>query len=59
MEWIQGKRRKRGHPRKTWNEGVQAAMKTRHLEADQCLNRKEWRLGSGRRRQLLQDWKDR
>jgi hypothetical protein len=40
-EWIPGKRRKRGRPRKTWMEGVRAAMKTRHLEVDQWLNRKE------------------
>jgi len=33
-------------------------MKIRHLEADQWLNRKEWCLGSGRRRQLSQDRKD-
>jgi len=33
-------------------------MKTRHLEADQWLNRKEWCLGSGRRRQLSQDRMD-
>jgi len=33
-------------------------MKTRHLEADQWLNRKEWCLGSGRRRQLSQDRKE-
>jgi hypothetical protein len=59
MEWIPGKRRKRGCPRKTWLEGVRAAMKTKHLEADQWLNRKEWCLGSGRRRQLSQEWKDR
>ena len=59
MEWIQGERRKRGRPRKTWMEGVRAAMKTRHLEADQWLNRNKWRLGSGRRRQLSQDRKDR
>jgi hypothetical protein len=59
MEWIPGKRRKRGRPRKTWMEGVRAAMKTRHLEADQRLNRKKWCLGSGRRQQLSQDRKDR
>jgi hypothetical protein len=59
MEWIPGERRKRGRPRKMLMEGVRAAMKTRHLEADQWLNRKEWRLGSGRRRRLSQDWKDR
>jgi hypothetical protein len=59
MEWLPGERRKRGRPRKTWMEGVRAAMKTRYLEADQWLNRKEWCLGSGRRRQLSQDRKDR
>jgi hypothetical protein len=59
MECIPGERRKRGRPRKTWMEGVRAAMKTRHLGADQWLHRKEWCLGSGRRRQLSQDRKDR
>ena len=52
MEWIPRERRKRGHPR-TWMEGVQAAMTTRNLEPDQWRNREEWRLVSGRRRQLL------
>jgi len=37
MEWIPEERRKRGRPRKTWLEGVRAAMKTRPLEADQWL----------------------
>jgi hypothetical protein len=55
MEWIQGERRKRGRPRKRWMERVWAAMETRHLEADQWLNRKKWCLGSGRRRQLSLD----
>jgi hypothetical protein len=41
MEWIPRERRKRGRPRKTWMEGVRAAMKTRHLEAELWLNRKE------------------
>ena len=59
LELIPGERRKRGRPRKTWMEGVRAAMKTKHLERDQCLNRKEWCLGSGRRRRLSQDRKDR
>jgi len=35
MEWIPLERRKRGRPRKTWMEGVQAAMTTRNLERDQ------------------------
>jgi hypothetical protein len=59
MEWIAGERRKRGRPRETWMGSVQVAMNTRHLEADQCLNRKEWCLGSGKQRKLSQDRKDR
>ena len=53
MEWIPLERRKRGRPRKTWMERVQAVMITRNLEPDQWRNREEWRLVSGRRRQLL------
>ena len=53
IEWISWERRKRGHPRKTWMEGVQAAMTTRNSEPDQWKNREEWRLVSRRRRQLL------
>jgi hypothetical protein len=44
---------KRGHPRNTWMEGVQAAMTARNLEQDQWRNREDWRLVCGRRRQLL------
>jgi hypothetical protein len=40
-------------------EGVQAAMTTRNLEPDQWKNREEWRLVSGRRRQLLKNRIDR
>jgi hypothetical protein len=53
MEWISRERKKGGRPRKTWKEGEQAAMTTRNLEPDQWRNREEWRLVSGRRRQLL------
>jgi hypothetical protein len=41
MEWIPEERRERGHPRKTWKEGVQAAMTTRNLEPDQWRKREE------------------
>jgi hypothetical protein len=51
LEWVSEERRKRGRPRKTWMEGVHAAMTTRNLEQDQWRNREEWRLVSGRRRQ--------
>jgi hypothetical protein len=53
MEWIPLERRKTGRPRKTWMEGVKAAMTTRYLEPDRWRNGEEWRLVSGRRRQLL------
>ena len=53
MEWIPRERRKRGRLRKTWMEGVQAGMTTRNLEPDQWRKREEWRLVSGRQRQLL------
>ena len=46
VDWIPRERRKRGRPRKTWMEGVQAAMTTRNLELDQWRNREEWRLVS-------------
>ena len=59
MDWIPQERRERGRPRKTKMEGVQAAMTTRNLELDQWRNREEWRLVSGRRRQLFKNWTDR
>jgi hypothetical protein len=43
-----GEKKKRTS-KKTWMEGVQAAMTTRNLEPDQCRNREELRLVSGRR----------
>ena len=47
-----GEKKKR-KSRKTWMEGLQAAMTARNLETGQWRNREEWRLVSGRRRQLL------
>jgi len=40
-------------------EGVQAAMTSRNLEPNQWRNRDEWRLVSGRWRQLLKNRTDR
>ena len=48
MEWIPLGRTKRGRPKKTWIEGVQAAMATRNLKPDHWRNREEWCLVSGR-----------
>jgi hypothetical protein len=53
LQWYgHVKKRKRGRPRKTWMEGVHAAMTARNLEQDQWRNGEEWRFVSGRRRQL-------
>ena len=49
VDWTPWERGKRGRPRKTCIEGVQAAMTTRNLEPDRWRNREEWRLVSGRR----------
>ena len=46
MEWTPTERRKRGRPRKTWIEGVQAAVEKRNLEPDHWRNREEWSLVS-------------
>jgi len=48
MEWIPREGRKRGRPRKTWMERVQAAMTTRNLEPEQWRTRQEWCLVSRR-----------
>jgi len=53
VDWIPWERRKSGRPRKMWLEGVHAAMTTRNLKPDRWRHRKEWRLVSGRRRQML------
>ena len=41
-----------GRPKKTWMEGVQEAMTVKVLEADQWMDREEWRLVSGRQRKM-------
>jgi hypothetical protein len=53
MDWVPAERRKRGRRRKTWMEGVQAAMTVGDLEQDQWRNREEWRLVCGRGRRLV------
>jgi len=59
IDWTPRERSKRGRPRKTWMEGVQAAMTTRNLEPDQWRNREEWGLVSRREQQLLKNRTDR
>lgn len=37
-----------GRPRVRWTKGIQYAMPEREVEAEQWVNRQEWRLGNGR-----------
>jgi hypothetical protein len=41
LEWVPAERRKRVCPRKTWMEGVYAAMTARNLEQNQWRNRED------------------
>jgi hypothetical protein len=49
MKWIPEERRKRGCARKTWMEGVQAAMTARNLEQDNGETERngDWFVGEG------------
>lgn len=53
MQWIPQHRRKRGRPKKTWNEGVTRAMSARNLSEGQWNDRKTWKLGIGQRRKTF------
>lgn len=48
-EWQPPGRRKRGRPRRSWNDNMREAMRTRHLEEEDALERQGWRVGVGRR----------
>jgi hypothetical protein len=41
LKCVPAERRKRGRPRKTWMEGVHAAMTARNIEQNQWRNREE------------------
>ncbi|XP_045477899.1 uncharacterized protein LOC123683046 [Harmonia axyridis] len=53
FEWVPAQRRKRGRPKKTWNEGVIKAMSSRDLRQGQWNDRKGWRKGIGQRQTTL------
>lgn len=48
-QWTPLGRNKRGRPRRSWNEGVRAAMRERNMDEQQAYDREAWRLGMGRR----------
>ena len=50
--WTPSQRRKRGRPKSRWKDGIEAAMQSRGLKEEDTQNRKQWRLGCGKRRQM-------
>ena len=48
--WSPPGKRKRGRPRRSWNEAIRRAMEDRNLEEEDVLDRNRWRLGVGMRR---------
>jgi hypothetical protein len=45
--------KKRGRPRRTWKDGIYAAMNERDLRIDEWNNRRQWNMAVGRRRQTF------
>jgi hypothetical protein len=53
IHWEPEGRKKQGHPRRTWKEGIHTAMKERDLKMGKWNNRRQWTMAAGRRRQTL------
>lgn len=52
LKWTPPQHRKRGRPKRSWRDEINDAMSSRNLSPSTCQNRKEWKLGTERRRQL-------
>lgn len=50
FRWRPPGRRKRGRPRRSWNEGIRNAMEARDLEEEDAMDRTAWRWGTGMQR---------
>ena len=51
INWKPDGRKKRGRPRRTWEDGVYTAMSERHISMGEWNNRRQWNMEVGRRRQ--------
>lgn len=52
LEWVPPEGRKRIGPRRSWRDDVEQAMSAGVLEEDACHDRKIWKWGTAKRRQL-------
>ena len=53
IHWKPEGRKKRGRPRRTWKDGIYAAMNERDLRMGEWNNRRQWNMKVGRRRQTF------
>jgi hypothetical protein len=51
INWKPEGRKKRGRPRRTWKDGIYAAMSERDLRMGDWNNRRQWNVEVGRRHQ--------
>ncbi|XP_030747136.1 uncharacterized protein LOC115875769 [Sitophilus oryzae] len=51
FQWVPPQRRKRGRPRRSWNDGIRESMEARQLEDDDVFDRLACRRETGRLRQ--------
>jgi hypothetical protein len=53
IHWKPEGRKKRDLPRRTWKDGIYAAMNERDLRMGERNNRRQWNMKVGRRRQTF------
>ena len=53
INWKSERRKKRGRSRRTWKGGIYTAMSERGLRMGEWINRRQWNMAVGRRRQTF------
>ena len=53
INWKLEGRKKRGHPRRTWKDGIYTAMSERDIRMGKWNNRRQWNMEVGRDRQTF------
>jgi len=53
IHWKPKRRKKRGHPQRTWKDGIYTAMNERDLRMGEWNNRRQWNVKVRRRRQTF------
>jgi hypothetical protein len=49
----EGRKKKRGSPRRTWKDGIYTAMSEMGLKMGEWNNQRQWNMDVGRRRQTF------